>query len=462
MFKPRTAVLALIILTVFIITSLTTSVWANTSRDGIGQALNQAADYLWQKEKNKGILSPWSYIALAAAGQDLKGTQADQVCEKMLAAAAQSGEMNDYATLVLTILAAGGTPDNYQGQNLVKKIQDAQLADGKFADNLIHGGEQLLNAHIWAILALHAAGAEVPEKNKALEWLVAQQHANGSFYWDVKNKEISDVDSTGMALMALGALGEKKDSPAVQKAVAYLQSAQKENGGFESWGAENPESCRMVIEGLTAVGLDPTQGILNKTGGNPLTALLHFQLPDGSFEHIVGTGSNEMATHQALMALTCLHYGQTFYERLRDKAKSALLRGEPGVSRREVRFVVGTTNYTVVTNGRSTLMTTDTAPFIENGRIFVPVRYLASALGVADNDIVWDEKTQTVKLTMGGVTVRLVIGESTIYINDQARAIEVAPQIRNSRTCLPARFVAEAFGYQVGWDAASETVSITN
>jgi len=38
--------------------------------------------------------------------------------------------------------------------------------------------------------------------------------------------------------------------------------------------------------------------------------------------------------------------------------------------------------------------------------------------------------------------------------------MDVAPEIVNDRSFLPARFVAEAFGAQVGWNAGSQTVTI--
>lgn len=95
-------------------------------------------------------------------------------------------------------------------------------------------------------------------------------------------------------------------------------------------------------------------------------------------------------------------------------------------------------------------------------RTYVPVRYLAYALGVTDNGISWDEKTMTVKLTMGGITVTLIIGDTDGYINGRTKSIGVAPLLRNGRTYLPARFVAEAFGYQVNWEATSERLNVIN
>jgi len=42
----------------------------------------------------------------------------------------------------------------------------------------------------------------------------------------------------------------------------------------------------------------------------------------------------------------------------------------------------------------------------------------------------------------------------------QAREMDVAPLVREGRTYLPARFVAGAFGYEVGWDVDSWAVLV--
>lgn len=125
-------------------------------------------------------------------------------------------------------------------------------------------------------------------------------------------------------------------------------------------------------------------------------------------------------------------------------------------------FTVDQKIYTA--NGQSFSM--DTAPFISENRAFVPVRFLANTLGIADKDITWDEKTQAVTLTSRGdrtITVKLQVGSNTLVVSNgpgQGIAMDVSPVIKNSRTFLPARWVAEAFGFEVGWDDASQAVLI--
>jgi len=115
-------------------------------------------------------------------------------------------------------------------------------------------------------------------------------------------------------------------------------------------------------------------------------------------------------------------------------------------------FVVNQNSYTV--DGQEQTM--DVAPFIENDRTYVPVRFLAQSLGCR---VQWDESTRAVTLA-GDKTVILVIGNTTLQVNGQSQTMDVAPFIENDRTFLPARFVAEAFGYVVSWDAATNTVTV--
>ena len=57
--------------------------------------------------------------------------------------------------------------------------------------------------------------------------------------------------------------------------------------------------------------------------------------------------------------------------------------------------------------------------------------------------------------------LQMTIGKSVGYVNGLEKALDAAPIIRNSRTMLPVRFVAENLGATVGWDGATSTVTVT-
>jgi hypothetical protein len=121
------------------------------------------------------------------------------------------------------------------------------------------------------------------------------------------------------------------------------------------------------------------------------------------------------------------------------------------------QFVIGDTKYTV--NGVE--MTADVAPYLKNDRTYLPVRYVATALGVVDANIMWNEAEQSVVIIKGDRVVKLVIGSNTLMINGVPFGMDVAPEIVDpGRTMLPLRWVAQALGADVQWDAATQTVTI--
>ena len=119
---------------------------------------------------------------------------------------------------------------------------------------------------------------------------------------------------------------------------------------------------------------------------------------------------------------------------------------------KSVVFQVGLKEYFV--NNQIPGVKMDVAPFIENGRTFVPVRFLSNALGVRNGNIFWFGDTGQVKLQEPGFNVvELTVGKVEVLSNGEPVSnVDVAPLLRDSRTFLPARFVANALGYDVEWN----------
>ena len=103
---------------------------------------------------------------------------------------------------------------------------------------------------------------------------------------------------------------------------------------------------------------------------------------------------------------------------------------------------------------------TDAAPFIDaNDRTMVPLRAVADAMGLEVN---WDENTREASFTGSGKTIIFPIDSSTARTSEGGIVtMDTAAVIVNERTYAPIRYLAEFFGYTVGWDEAARTVSIT-
>ena len=100
----------------------------------------------------------------------------------------------------------------------------------------------------------------------------------------------------------------------------------------------------------------------------------------------------------------------------------------------------------------------DAAPIIRQNRTMLPVRFVAEALGAT---VVWDSATSTATLTSDATEIKITIGAATATVNGEERTLDAPAFIENSRTYLPVRFVAEALGATVAWNGATSTATIT-
>jgi len=123
-----------------------------------------------------------------------------------------------------------------------------------------------------------------------------------------------------------------------------------------------------------------------------------------------------------------------------------------------LKLVVG--KPTVWING--TAMSLEAPPVIYNSRTLVPIRVLVESIG---GSIDWNTSTRTVNITLGDTNLALIIDSSVAVMNNtlipiDAADAKVVPKIVNGRTMLPLRFIAEALGFQVNWEATTQTITL--
>jgi len=102
-------------------------------------------------------------------------------------------------------------------------------------------------------------------------------------------------------------------------------------------------------------------------------------------------------------------------------------------------------------------ITFDQNPTIEDGRTLVPMRAIFEAL---DAYVYWEAASQTITVTRGADTIVMSIGVSEMLLNGHTISLDVAPSIRDGRTLIPVRAIAEALDADVVWDSENNTVVI--
>jgi len=100
----------------------------------------------------------------------------------------------------------------------------------------------------------------------------------------------------------------------------------------------------------------------------------------------------------------------------------------------------------------------DAQPFIdENGRTQTPARFIGEGLGAV---VTWDGNSQKATFKKDNTELVLYIGKRDYEINGQIKQMDTAAILKDDRTFVPARYVAEAFGATVRWDGVIRTVYI--
>lgn len=256
--------------------------------------------------------SEWLVIALARSGRTVPDSYYDSVVKAVQDA---GGELSDkkfseYSRVILALTAIGKDPADVGGYDLLAKLADM--------DKVTYQG---LNGAIFALIALDSAGYEVPaaaegadqtSREALVAYILDKQLSDGG--WALSG-DSADPDMTAMAVQALAAY---RDDAAVQaavdKAVQTLSDMQLSDGGYSSWGTVNSESCAQVIIALTTLGIDPAKDSRFIKYGLSLLDALCAYYKDGGFCHTRDGAADDIATEQALCALTAyarLLNGQT-------------------------------------------------------------------------------------------------------------------------------------------------------
>lgn len=100
----------------------------------------------------------------------------------------------------------------------------------------------------------------------------------------------------------------------------------------------------------------------------------------------------------------------------------------------------------------------DVPPTLIEGRTMLPLRAIFEAFGAT---VDWNDSEKKVKGVKGSSIVELQIDNKTAKVNGKDIVLDVPGTLVNGRTMVPARFIAESFGADVGWIPETRTVTIT-
>lgn len=95
------------------------------------------------------------------------------------------------------------------------------------------------------------------------------------------------------------------------------------------------------------------------------------------------------------------------------------------------------------------------APIMDGGRVLVPMRAVFAALGATV-----DFRGGQITATRGSDAVKLRPGQALAQVNGKAVTLESPARLANGTTYVPLRFVAQALGEKVSWNAKNRLVAV--
>lgn len=150
-----------------------------------------------------------------------------------------------------------------------------------------------------------------------------------------------------------------------------------------------------------------------------------------------------------------------------DKTTTVVVGGIEKSEKIVSKFVIGDKTYSQTKYDTTKTEKMDVAPYIENGRTMLPLRYVAEALGYEVN---WDQATKNAVFIKGSNTAVVNLYSREIYVNGKNSMLSVMPVTVNGRIMLPVSELGMALGLSHGnygqgknieWQGSTNTVYVT-
>jgi len=99
--------------------------------------------------------------------------------------------------------------------------------------------------------------------------------------------------------------------------------------------------------------------------------------------------------------------------------------------------------------------------YISDDRIMVQLRDAATALGVSEQNLFWDNATKTATFIKGDRAVQITVGKSRVVMNGTPLSTDKGAEIKDGRTYVSLRAAGVAFGAATAWDNSAKTATLT-
>jgi hypothetical protein len=118
----------------------------------------------------------------------------------------------------------------------------------------------------------------------------------------------------------------------------------------------------------------------------------------------------------------------------------------------------GVSNISVFVNGNE--VNIDVQPVIVNDRVLVPIRQIANALGLSDNDVTWNADG-SVAINDGSNQILITDNDQQVSLNGNPYSLDTPAQIIDGRMMVPLRAISQLLNKNVQWYPTGQIVEIS-
>lgn len=204
---------------------------------------------------------------------------------------------------------------------------------------------------------------------------------------------------------------------------------------FNIWAGETMEDLKPVMENVSL-----------KEIWDPQTIKFDEPVRARYFEFEILKGVNGYATCGDL----------EFYEKLTEST------GDEG-TKTKYTLKIGSNKIKIEDEKGTREAQTDVAPYIDNGYTQIPLRGLLEQMGATFE---WDGEYNKITVDADGVIIKMQIYNKLVTVTHRVYGeirytLHSVPQIKDSRTFVPLRFISENLGYSVEWNGETQEITIT-
>lgn len=191
---------------------------------------------------------------------------------------------------------------------------------------------------------------------------------------------------------------------------------------------------------------------------NDMSLFMDRNLPAGGYDLMLNTTMSDSFMKETLLGTTDtiadVHYDKDVYNEVIKKAFVNVITGSKDKFVTKVIVPIGK-DY--IYSGEK-MINIDTPAYInKDNYTMLPVRAVANALGISNENVRWDNDTDTVTIIYGNRIISMVVGTKEMKVNGSTIPTSTAVEVVNGRTFIPMRDLAAALGVKdMTWDSVNK------